>query len=66
MSHLNCQRLNEHFNRTLIAGLTLISILLDGWFADAMTMAAVLLWLWLPEWQTWFKNHSIKTSSLKL
>lgn len=57
MYHLMQQRLLAHLNRTLIAGLTLISLLFEGWLADSMTMSAVLLWLWLPEWQGWLRTH---------
>ena len=57
MSYLMQPWLQAHLIRALIAGLTLISLLFEGWLADSMTMSAVLLWLWLPEWQSWLCTH---------
>ncbi|MFO6423807.1 hypothetical protein [Motilimonas sp. KMU-193] len=54
------QHENSHIQRLLIAGLTLISLLIEGWFADALMMLAVLLWLWLPELQKLSKANWIR------
>ncbi|MCE2570669.1 hypothetical protein [Motilimonas eburnea] len=42
---------DSHLQRVFIATLTLISLLVEGWFGDTLMMLAVLFWLWLPELQ---------------
>jgi len=45
-------RIIDHLNRTVIAMLSLTGMMLDGWqLADMVLEAAVVLWLWLPEWR---------------
>ncbi|WP_108652636.1 hypothetical protein [Dongshaea marina] len=40
----------HNVNRIVIAALSLVGLLSDGVFADIVVMFAVIIWLWLPEW----------------
>ncbi len=48
MTKLVRRRLHDT-NRLLIAFLSLLSLIVEGWAADLFVMSAVLMWLWLPE-----------------
>ncbi len=46
-------RFIDHSNRIVIAMLSLTGMMLDGGqIADLVLEAAIVLWLWLPEWRS--------------
>jgi hypothetical protein len=52
MSRQREQRILKQLNRGLIAGLSLLGLLLDGpQLADLVLQGAAVIWLWSPELQ---------------
>lgn len=44
----------HHCSRILVVLLTAIGVFSSGLFANLILMLAVVIWLWLPEFDAWF------------
>ncbi|WP_019614638.1 hypothetical protein [Psychromonas ossibalaenae] len=50
----------HQIDRVVIAAIGLLSILSEGWLSDVLVMLSMLLWLWLPEWESVLLKAYIK------
>jgi len=47
----------HNFNRGVVVILSFLGIFLSGVLADVMVMLAVILWLWLPEFDVYLMHN---------